>query len=336
MTGGLILLYHCIATFDRDPQLLCVSPENFERHLEILRDRLDIVPLSEIAAEVAAGRSPDGKVAITFDDGYSDNALISAPILARHAAPATFFVTTAHTNTCNEFFWDDLDRIFLSPGHLPRRLRLWLPDQPYEIDLGDASTCSETDAQAHHQWTVLEKSDPTARHRAYRELCGILQNCSVARRRQILEQLQAWSGVAKRDTHRMMTVDELRLLAQSSRIEIGGHTVDHPRLSVETAESQRCQIHENKRSVEWIVGQPLSAFSYPFGTRTDFTDETVSNIRAAGYQLACANFAGKVVNDSNVFALPRVIVRNWVADAFEAALARWLATPVPASISRAA
>lgn len=320
-----------LSPVDRDPQLLCVSPRNFARHLEILRDRLDIVPLSEIASDVAAGRSPDGKVAITFDDGYADNALAAAPILARHSAPATFFVTTANTNTCNEFFWDDLDRIFLSPGLLPRRLRLWLPNQPYEIDLGDASTYSETDAQPHRTWTVLEKSDPTPRHRAYRELCALFHDSTVARRRQVLEQLQAWSGIPKRDTHRMMSVDELRQIAQNSLFEIAGHTVDHPKLATEAPDDQRCQIAENKRTLEWIIQRPISAFSYPFGTRRDFTNDTISAVEAAGCHFACANFEAGVTAGSDAFALPRIIVRNWSAVEFEQALSRWTALPIAAA-----
>jgi peptidoglycan/xylan/chitin deacetylase (PgdA/CDA1 family) len=327
-TGGLILLYHRVAILDRDPQLLCVSPQNFERHLEVLHDRLDVVPLCEIASDVAAGRSPDGKVAITFDDGYADNTLAAAPILARHHAPATFFLTTAHTYACNEFFWDDLDRIFLSPGELPRRLKLWLPDRPYEIDLGESATYSDAHAHLHRHWTVLEKSDPTPRHRAYRELCALLHNSTVARRRQVLEQLQAWSGIPKRDTHRMMSVDELRQLARNSVFEIAGHTVDHPKLSIETAETQRSQIQENKRTLEWIIRRPLTAFSYPFGTRRDFANETISAVRAVGCHIACANFEDRVTSGSNALALPRTVVRDWTTLEFERALSRWMDLPI--------
>jgi peptidoglycan/xylan/chitin deacetylase (PgdA/CDA1 family) len=334
--GGLILLYHRIAGLDRDPQLLCVSPENFERQIQILRERMKIVSLAEIAADVAAGRSPDGKVAITFDDGYADNALVAALILRRYNAPATIFTTTGHTNTSNEFFWDDLDRIFLSPGDLPRLLRIWLPKKAYEIDLGEWKSYREAEAQSHRNWTMLDEAEPTSRHRAYRELCTLLHTSTVARRRDILEQLQAWSGVVSRDTRRMMSTDELRQLVGVGPFEIGGHTIDHPLLSAETVESQRSQIRDNKRTLECIVGRPMNAFSYPFGTRKDFTSETLSIVKAAGYQLACANFAGKVAWGADLFALPRMIVRDWSAEAFQQKLTQWLPMLASASISKAA
>jgi peptidoglycan/xylan/chitin deacetylase (PgdA/CDA1 family) len=326
--GGLILLYHRIASLDRDPQMLCVSPENFQRHLEILRERLRIVPLAEIAGDVAAGRSPDGKAAITFDDGYADNVLTAAPILRRHDAPATIFATTGHTNSCNEFFWDELDRIFLSPGELPAQLRIWLPQRPYEIDLGPDAVYTDADAQSHRRWTVLQKSDPTSRHRAYRELCTLLHDCTASRRRQVLEQLQAWAGMRMRRSHRMMSAQEMRGLAETEGIQIGGHTVDHPRMSVEPRQSQGSQLRENNLTLEWITGQSIRAFSYPFGTRRDFTGETMSLVKAQGYQFACANFEGRVTAGADLFALPRMIVRDWAAGEFAEKLERCVGVPV--------
>jgi peptidoglycan/xylan/chitin deacetylase (PgdA/CDA1 family) len=124
----------------------------------------------------------------------------------------------------------------------------------------------------------------------------------------------------------MMSVHELEALAKQQGIEIGGHTVDHPRLSVEDCDSQMAQVCENRIALQWITGRQLTAFSYPFGTRRDFTDETAAIVRAAGYEFACANFEGGVTAGSALFSLPRMIVRNWSGEQFRRQLDSWMRT----------
>jgi peptidoglycan/xylan/chitin deacetylase (PgdA/CDA1 family) len=47
--------------------------------------------------------------AITFDDGYANNAR-ALPTLERLKVPATFFISTAHVETQKAFWWDALSR----------------------------------------------------------------------------------------------------------------------------------------------------------------------------------------------------------------------------------
>lgn len=329
--GSLILLYHRVTSVDRDPQLLCVSPEHFEQHLQVLQRRSRVLPLGTLVEGIHSHSVPRGCIAITFDDGYADNAIEAAPILRRHGVPATIFATTAHTNSRLEFFWDDLDRILLAPGKLPERLRLWGPDGILEMSLDDCASYPREQAHSHRYWTVLAKEDPTPRHRAYRLLSQALHRCTVARRREILDQLQLWSGAMRRDSHRMMSADEIRNLPTGGLIEIGGHTIDHPLLSIEEEDSQFRQIRDNRATLQWIVQRPPAGFSYPFGTRHDFTPSTVTLVEQTGFQYACANFPGHVTRASDPFRLPRFVVRDWDAREFERHLDKWLVAPAPTS-----
>ncbi len=330
--GALILMYHRIANADRDPQLLCVSPDNFQGHLELLRGSgAKIMPLGELAAAAEQGRVPDGAVAITFDDGYSDNLEYAAPLLRAYDAPATVFATTAHTNCDAEFYWDDLDRIFLSAGALPRYLRLWMADSAIEIDLGDYDYYAHSQARANREWTVLAKADPTPRHRAYRQLCEALHGAPVSLRRDALNQLQTWSGLPTRRSRRMLSVDEIRALATGGLIDVGGHTVDHPLLSIEDEASQREQILDNRDALAWVLGHQPRAFAYPYGTRRDYTAATINIVKRAGYGYACANFGGCVTASSNPLQLPRHVVRDWSADQLEERLDAWFAAPIQAA-----
>src|SRR5215207_10463302 len=88
MGKGLILLYHRVADQPVDPFQLCVTADNFRGHLEYLQRRAAVVPLSEMLRKSTANR-----IAITFDDGYRDNAEIAAPALAAAGLPVTWFIT---------------------------------------------------------------------------------------------------------------------------------------------------------------------------------------------------------------------------------------------------
>jgi peptidoglycan/xylan/chitin deacetylase (PgdA/CDA1 family) len=106
---GIVLLYHRIIERTHDPLGLCVSPEHFAEHVEVLRC-CDIAPLDEVG---------HGQIAITFDDGYADN-LAAGELLGD--LPATLFVSTRHVETGAAFWWDELRRA-LAAGEGPLRLR---------------------------------------------------------------------------------------------------------------------------------------------------------------------------------------------------------------------
>lgn len=328
-TGALIFLYHRVNESERDPQLLAVSPENFRAHVEVLKQGTRLMPLAELVDSIEQGRVPERAAAITFDDGYADNLEHAAPILRAFDAPATVFATTGHTNCDAEFYWDDLDRIFLGAASLPRYLRLWLADSAVEIDLGDFDYYAPTVRRAHREWTILDTSDPTPRHHAYRQVCRALHQAPLAIRRDALNQLQAWSGIPCRKSHRQLTVEEMRELSRDGLVAVGGHTVDHPVLALESEDAQRQQVSGNRETLEWIIGHAPAGFSYPYGTRHDFTAATIDIVKKSGYAYACANTPGQVNAGSNPFQLPRHVVRNWGAEEFEANLNKWF-TPARA------
>ena len=105
---SVILLYHRVTRLEPDPWSLCVTPEHFAEHLQVLRryrrvrlDRLD--PRSRWLGGLS--------VAVTFDDGYADNLHEAARLLEQFDTPATFFIATGYIGGAREFWWDELERI---------------------------------------------------------------------------------------------------------------------------------------------------------------------------------------------------------------------------------
>ncbi len=86
-----VLFYHRVA--DEHPNPWTISRANFAHHLDWLERSFDIIDLREVQACIDNG-SDRPKVAISFDDGYGDNADYAIPELVRRGLPATYFVST--------------------------------------------------------------------------------------------------------------------------------------------------------------------------------------------------------------------------------------------------
>ena len=318
--GGrtLILLYHRVADAETDPQLLCVAPRRFAEQLEVLRRRCRVLPLAEVCREGVRADGPPTAV-VTFDDGYADNLLNAKPILAAADVPATVFVATGKVGGAEEFWWDELERLLLVPGRGAGPLRLPIGGEELSFDLG----CDVTPTP---EWNVLSPTDPTPRHHAYRVLSSRIRPLHPSEREAALARLRAWANAdaTGRASHRVMTPEELRALTQGGLVEIGAHTVSHPVLAALAKKAQAEEVRSSKLALEAILGQPVSSFSYPFGSRSDYTPTTRSIVRQAGFARACANVEGLADPGAQRYELPRMIVRDWDADTFERQLLAWL------------
>src|SRR5829696_6010568 len=129
MGKGLILLYHRVADEPEDPFRLAVSADNFHAHLGYLQRGAAVVPLSEMPRKGVANR-----IAITFDDGYRDNAEIAAPALAAAGLPVTWFITVGRLGG-HPFWWDRLTHAILGRRPLPAYLEIDLPSGQVWISL---------------------------------------------------------------------------------------------------------------------------------------------------------------------------------------------------------
>ena len=323
--AGLILLYHRIAELRSDPQLLAVTPHRFSQHLEVLRDYGTPLSLAEMLEGARDGRLSRGAIALTFDDGYADNADCGSALLARYGIPATLFVTTSYLGQEREFWWDDLERLLLLPGRLPDALCLRIGPTVHEWRLDEASVYTEEEYRRNSGWNVELAHDPSPRHTVYRALCRLLRDVPGEERAPVLDELSRLASVtpAGRSTHRALSHDGLARLLGGGVMDVGAHSTTHPALSAIPLAAQRSEIAGSKTRLREITGRETTGFSYPFGGRADYTPATVALVREAGFVLACSNVRGLVRPRSDCFQLPRVLVRDWDADTFAARLREW-------------
>ena len=119
-----------------------------------------------------------------------------------------------------------------------------------------------------------------------------------------------------------MNEAELRTLSNNELVEIGCHTVTHPRLSSISPTEQRKEIGGSKQRLEEIVGVPVTSFSYPYG---DAPHEAVEAARQEGFASACGTEPGLVRLGSNRLLLPRVWAKDLDGAAFERFIDSWFA-----------
>lgn len=320
--GVLILHYHRVVELPSDPHLLCVTPQHFAEHLEILQKHGRPMPLQHLVQALRDGNLPHRAVAVTFDDGYADNLYNAKPLLERYDIPATVFVTTGYMGHEREFWWDELERVLLQPGTLPETLHLSVNGSFYHWELGEVAHYSEDDYWRYRCWNVEQRDDTSPRQRLFRSLYQLLHPLAEGEQQKVLDKLRVWAGVQSlcRPTHRTLTLNEVFHLAEGKLVEVGAHTVTHPVLSLLPAATQRDEIRWSKARLEEILEHPVTSFAYPYGL---LTAETVTVVRESGFACACSSFADVVWRGTDRFQLPRVLVRDWDGETFASRLREW-------------
>ncbi len=319
----LVLLYHRVVDLPFDPQLLSVTPQHFDEHLEILCRYAQPIGLEELSLALKKDKLPRRGVVITFDDGYIDNLQYAKPLLEHHNIPATVFITAGQLGRKTEFWWDELERLFLQPGDLPPTLSLRINGSTYEWNITEPTEYTKNDYEQYRSWHIEKPDDPTPRHKLYLSIYQLLHPLHEIERREIIKRLQIWAGKDSmyRPSHRALTADELILLAKGGLIEIGAHTMTHPMLASQSALMQRDEVMQSKTCLETILNHPVYSFAYPHGS---YTNETISLIQEAEFRYACSSDTDAVWRGADPFTIPRVVVRDWGGDEFAHWLKSWL------------
>jgi len=329
---ALVLLYHRVADLDLDPQLLSVTPRHFDEHLQTLSQSYDVMTIATLVEHLEARTLPKRSVAITFDDGYKDN-LFAKSQLEKFGLPATVFVTTSALDNGREFWWDELEQLFLAPGHLPERLYgstldgFKLHRFIGAMELGEDAFYGTDTAKTFAGWNVANDNNPTIRHQVYREVHNYLRLIATgtAEKESILQGFFDWAGRQRqiRASHQALSRQDLAELARGGLIEIGSHTTTHPVLAKLSGKEQASEIDDSRSLLQELLGLPVQSFAYPYGAACDFNSESVAIVRDCGYRAACSNIPDLVWTGTDPYQLPRVLVRDCHGDTFSQWLQGW-------------
>jgi peptidoglycan/xylan/chitin deacetylase (PgdA/CDA1 family) len=295
-------MYHRVADIAYDPWGLAIAPDRFRDQLEALLETRRFISMEQLVEGLERGDLPPAATAVTFDDGYADNAVIAKPILEELGVPATMFLTSGFIGSPRGFWWDELAAL------------VFIPCDGAEFDFTVAgvrlraawAAQKELPAELAAWRTAHPTADP--RRVAYLELWRALQglaaadrDAAMARLRQLLGDGSA-DGIAGAD--RPMSRNEAAALA-STLVSVGGHGRTHVPLTALSPAGRDEEIARGRSEVAaFNGGRPPDGFAYPHGSWDAGTRRAVEQ---AGYRWAVGSHAAKI--DRKVvdrFVLPRV------------------------------
>lgn len=108
------LFYHRVA--DEHPNNWTINTQRFQAQIEWIRERFEIITLTEAQRRIGSDQNPAPAVCITFDDGYADNSREALPWLLDEKIPFTYFVATEHIATGKPFAHDEEAGVPLAPN----------------------------------------------------------------------------------------------------------------------------------------------------------------------------------------------------------------------------
>lgn len=269
----------------------------FRWQMEVLASCFNVLSIEAAVAALEERRVPPMAVCITFDDGYRNIHDVALPILSELGLPATVFVTTGTMD--GGTMWND------TIAEAIRRL------STKTLDLRDIGLGIHSMAGIEDKRRVIDR---LVKHAKYLTPEG---------RASITVKLESLINGPLPDM--MLDRQMIRHLAGQG-IEIGGHTVSHPILTMVEDEQASEEIRRGKSDLEAITGKAVRFFAYPNGKpKIDFNDRHVKMVKDAGYVAAFTTVLGPATASHDRFHLPRSRPWDTTPFLFTSRLLAWLA-----------
>ncbi|MGD0792996.1 MAG: polysaccharide deacetylase family protein [Terriglobales bacterium] len=286
--GAAILMYHSVrAEPERYANTIGMgilhATSAFERQMDLVSRRFSPVTIDEIRLFVNGGKSlPRRAVAVTFDDGYADNAEIVAPILSRFGIRAAFYLTVSAIGTNNAPWYCRLRYAF-----------------------GTTQKKEWRSPANGKPWGLTTAQDRNVALLAAFDFCAPLAGDTLEQTVETIEhglEIEALIG----GSEFMMDWNQARALQRAGHI-VGCHTLTHPNVAQVAPDVARKELVLSKRKLEEELSAPVLHFSYPHpALNPHWTPGTVAMTKEAGYETAVTTSPGPVRRGDDALMLTRI------------------------------
>lgn len=223
-----------------------LAADLFAQHMQVIKRSRRAISLEQMVDGLHAGDALGNTVAITFDDGYENNVLEAAPILADFDIPATFFLATGLIGGTG-FIWPDRIEMALERS---RKKVVNFPGHPASMPIASVD-------EKHQALVAIKRF---LKQQPMNDLEHAVQD--------IADRLEVFDTCADED-YKFMNWDQARALLCSG-FGIGAHTVTHPVLAKIPFDSAVNEIVKSRDTIVRETGQCSSTFCFPNGKSDDF------------------------------------------------------------------
>lgn len=297
-----ILRYHSVledpGEFDKSiGRGIIHTASAFNAHMRLLSKEYDPVTIDQVFAFVKGQEClPKRAVAVTFDDGFADNAEVAAPIMNLYSIKGAFYVITGSIDSAIPPWFLRLRSAFNKTT-----MSSWVnPQNGIKFDLNDSSQRYDGFYQASAQ---------SAR------LCGEEQ-CKW------MDSIESSLRVlppAKRGGFIMSESQIKRLHAQGHII--GSHTISHPNIAYINEREAYEEMSKSRQHLERIIESPVIHFAYPSPILQPHWNTVTEGVALkAGYATSMTCIPGSVFIGDDLLALKRISIPEditgfqWIID----------------------
>jgi peptidoglycan/xylan/chitin deacetylase (PgdA/CDA1 family) len=236
-----------------------ITPSDFEAALKFLTRYYTPVRLQDILGSCEGRSLPPRPLLVTFDDGYASLVKWALPLCSKWGVPAVLFLNSAY-----------LDNEGLAPDNL---------------------VCYAANTLGMETINAAARSVGGVAIPELKSLAEVFwrffPSISLPQRQVFLDTLANLGKIEVRqlagDAGLYLARKQVRELAASG-FEVGNHTYSHVHCRSLTAADFGAEIERNKAELEDLSGRKVLAFSVPYGSSADLTNDLVRSLQLSGHE----------------------------------------------------
>ena len=275
-----------------------ITPRHLRNCLNYLRSEgYQLVSLEDLVLALRNHtKLPDKAVVFTMDDGFIEQADITASIFIEFDCPLTFFVIT---DMIDQVMWPwDAQVSWIINNTAKSSLSVDLPDELIHLDI----------------------SDTVSRNTARQKIRDIIKELDAGILPAMMGRLAQAAGITVPSiappAYQALNWQTARSLEQKG-IRFAPHSRSHRILSKLSGEAAREEITGSWQALQRELSNPLKIFCYPTGRLFDYGPREISHLQQSGFLGATSSLPGLVeINDDaeqQVYCLPRISLPDSMA-----------------------